>query len=180
MDEQPIGNLLREKRASLGLSIDQVAGATHIPSQFLEALENEEFDVIPGEGYVKGFLRTYGDYLELDPDPIIDMYNTRHGNGMGPRPLFPWSHGSGASKDSIARLRWRLLPTTATERRENLIVWLLICATLVAIWVLYYYLVVRVADLNIEMDTSSLFDGSRCVARHSAASLVAAVRSMIC
>ena len=179
MDELTLGNLLREKRTSLGLSIDQVAGATHIPSQFLEALENEEFDVIPGEGYVKGFLRTYGDYLELDPDPIVDMYNTRHGNGTGPKPLFPWSRGA-ASKDSIARLRWRLLPATATERRENLIVWLLICATLVAIWVLYYYLVVRVANLNVEIDTSSLFDESRCLVRHSARSLIAAVRSIFC
>jgi len=178
MDESHLGSLLREKRASLGLSIEQVAGDTNIPPEYLEALENEQFDIIPGVGYVKGFLRTYGDYLELDPDPIIDMYNTRYGNGMGPRPLFPRSH-AGASKDSIARLRWRLLPTTATERRENLIIWVLICATLLAVWILYHYLLVRNADVNVDLEMSALFDGSYCVARQATAFLLRAATALI-
>lgn len=179
MDEFPLGNLLREKRTSLGLSIEQVAGDTNIPRQYLEALEGEQFDIIPGEGYVKGFLRTYGDYLELDPDPIIDMYNTRYGNGTGPRPLFAGLH-AGASKDSIARLRWRLLPTTAKERRENLIIWLLICATLLAIWILYHYLLMRSADVSITTEMSALFDGSCCVARQTTTFLIGAARALSC
>jgi cytoskeletal protein RodZ len=178
MDEFPLGNLLREKRTSLGLSIEQVAGDTKIPRQYLEALEGEQFNIIPGEGYVKGFLRTYGNYLELDPDPIIEMYSTRYGNGMGPRTLFAGSR-AGASKDTIARLRWRLLPTTAKEGRENLIIWLLICATLVAVWILYHYLLTRNADVNVATDTAALVDATRCVARQTMTFLTRAAQALI-
>ena len=164
MDELPLGNLLKDKRTSLGLSLEQVAGATHIPPDYLEALEKEQFEKIPGEGYIKGFLRTYSGYLELDPDPVIDVYDTRYGNGMKHRVPLPGSHAH-ASKDRMARLRWRLVPTTAKERRTNLIVWLAICAILLVVWILYYYLLLREADLGVGIETSSLIEGGRGIAR---------------
>lgn len=164
MDELLLGNLLKDKRTSLGLSIEQAAGETHIPPDYLEALEKEQFDRIPGEGYIKGFLRTYSGYLELDPDPVIDAYDTRYGNGMKHRAPLPGSHAH-AAKDSMARLRWRLVPTTANERRTNLIIWLAICATLLAIWILYYCLLIRNTDVSVGIQTSALIEGSRCATR---------------
>jgi len=178
MDELPLGNLLKDKRTSLGLSLEQVAGDTHIPPDYLEALEKEQFERIPGEGYIKGFLRTYSDYLQLDPDPVIDVYDTRYGNGMKHRVPLPGSRAH-ASKDSMARLRWRLMPTTAKERRTNLIVWLAICVTLLAIWILYYYLLTRNTDINVRIETSALIEESHCAARLTRTFLLRAARLLI-
>ncbi|GIW18523.1 MAG: hypothetical protein KatS3mg064_1680 [Tepidiforma sp.] len=68
-----IGDTLREARERRGLSIEQAAQETRISPRFLEALEAEEFDVLPAPVYVRGFLRSYANYLKLDPQPLLDQ-----------------------------------------------------------------------------------------------------------
>ena len=63
-----IGNTLREARIRKGLSIKDVEDATKIRSKYLEALEEDDFEVLPGPTFVKGFLRTYAVFLKLDAD----------------------------------------------------------------------------------------------------------------
>lgn len=72
-----IGSNLREARGRRGLSLAQVDADTHIRTRYLQALEDERFDVLPGAAYVRGFLRTYADYLGLDSDLFVDEYNAR-------------------------------------------------------------------------------------------------------
>jgi hypothetical protein len=72
-----IGNSLREARLRQGLEIPRVEGDTKIRGKYLRALEEEHFDVLPGDTYVKGFLRTYADYLGLDGQLYLDEYNSR-------------------------------------------------------------------------------------------------------
>jgi hypothetical protein len=72
-----IGNSLREARLRQGLEIPRVEGDTKIRGKYLRALEEEQFDVLPGDTYVKGFLRTYADYLGLDGQLYLDEYNSR-------------------------------------------------------------------------------------------------------
>jgi hypothetical protein len=72
-----IGTNLREARGRRGLSLAKVDADTHIRTKYLKALEDERFDLLPGEAYVRGFLRTYADYLELDADLFVDEYNLR-------------------------------------------------------------------------------------------------------
>jgi len=55
----------------------QIDADTHIRSRYLKALEDERFDVLPGTAYVRGFLRTYAEYLGLDADPFVEEYNAR-------------------------------------------------------------------------------------------------------
>src|SRR6185437_8018877 len=43
----------------------------------IRALEEEDFTAIPGDAYIRGFLRTYADYLGLDPDVYVDEYASR-------------------------------------------------------------------------------------------------------
>jgi cytoskeletal protein RodZ len=141
MEEIIIGSLLKQKRTSLGVTLEQVAEDTNIPPYFVEALEEEQFERIPGESYVKGFLRTYCHYLEIDPEQVVGIYNERYGNGKAlARPSGSRTRSSGRF---LKRFRWHLLPTTGKEQRENLILWLIICGTLLAMWVLYYLLVLR-------------------------------------
>jgi cytoskeleton protein RodZ len=72
-----IGNSLREARLRQGLEIPRVESDTKIRGKYLRALEDEEFEVLPGDTYVKGFLRTYADYLGLEGQLYLDEYNSR-------------------------------------------------------------------------------------------------------
>jgi Helix-turn-helix domain len=70
----PIGEVLQRSRDRLGLDIGTVERDTKVSAKYLRALENEEWEVLPGPTYVKGFLRTYATYLGLDADALVDEY----------------------------------------------------------------------------------------------------------
>lgn len=61
-----IGNSLRQARIERNISLEDVEKNTKIRKVYLEALENEKWDTIPGAVYTRGFLRTYAKYLGLD------------------------------------------------------------------------------------------------------------------
>jgi cytoskeleton protein RodZ len=71
-----IGPTLREARVRRKLTLTQVSDDTRIRIKYLQAMEDEDFEVIPGITYVRGFLRTYADYLDLDADVIIGEFNS--------------------------------------------------------------------------------------------------------
>jgi cytoskeleton protein RodZ len=73
-----IGNSLREARLRQGLDFPEIEQATKIRPKYLRALEDEQFDILPGQTYVKGFLRTYSEYLGLDGQLYVDEYNSRY------------------------------------------------------------------------------------------------------
>jgi cytoskeleton protein RodZ len=68
------GEKLREVREKKKYTIDQVARETRISKQYLIALEEEDFQIFPGETYLIGFLRSYAEYLDLDPDHYVNLY----------------------------------------------------------------------------------------------------------
>ena len=72
-----IGNSLREARLRQGFELPRVEADTKIRAKYLRALEEEHFDVLPGDTYVKGFLRTYAEYLGLDGQLYVDEYTSR-------------------------------------------------------------------------------------------------------
>ena len=73
-----IGNSLREARLRRGIEFAQAEQATKIRGKYLRALEDEQFDAAARrETYVKGFLRTYAEYLGLDGQLYVDEYNSR-------------------------------------------------------------------------------------------------------
>jgi cytoskeleton protein RodZ len=76
-----IGNSLREARRRQQLELTDIELATKIRTRYLRALEEESFDVLPAETYVKGFLRTYADYLGLDGQLYVDEFNSRYAVG---------------------------------------------------------------------------------------------------
>ncbi|HEU4942232.1 MAG TPA: RodZ domain-containing protein [Gaiellaceae bacterium] len=82
-----IGNSLREARLRQGLDFPEVEQATKIRGKYLRALEDEQFDILPGQTYVKGFLRTYSEYLGLDGQLYVDEYNSRYIPGDEETPL---------------------------------------------------------------------------------------------
>jgi cytoskeleton protein RodZ len=72
-----IGSTLREARVRRKLTLQQVEEDTKIRVKYLQAMENEDFDLMPGQAYVKGFLQTYAQYLGLDPAIILDEFRSR-------------------------------------------------------------------------------------------------------
>jgi hypothetical protein len=107
-----IGNTLREARLRRGLDILQCEAETKIRAKYLRAMEEEHFDLMPSPTYVRGFLRTYADFLDLDGQLVLDEYESRFGiYEIGPAPdPEPWR--SGPARPARAR-------TTSPERRSG-------------------------------------------------------------
>ncbi len=59
------------------IDISQVEADTKIRGKYLRALENEEWSLLPGDVYVRTFMRTYAEYLGIDPRPLVDEYDRR-------------------------------------------------------------------------------------------------------
>src|SRR5688572_15359594 len=73
-----IGDQLRETRLRNRIDITDVEAATKIRAKYLRALENEEWELLPGPTFVKTFLRTYADYLGLDARNLVEEYRARY------------------------------------------------------------------------------------------------------
>lgn len=69
-----IGNILREARQAKGYSLADAEEATKIRARYLEALENEQFEILPGQVYVIAFLRNYARFLGLDDNQLVQQY----------------------------------------------------------------------------------------------------------
>src|SRR5437764_6665147 len=72
-----IGGSLRAARLKRELTPTDVQKAIRIRDRYLQALEEERWELLPGDAYVKGFLRTYADYLGLDGRLYVEEYNSR-------------------------------------------------------------------------------------------------------
>ena len=69
-----LGPIFKEARAESGKSIDDAVKETKIAKKYLLAIENENFDIFPGETYLIGFIRNYSQFLGLDPDEMVLKY----------------------------------------------------------------------------------------------------------
>jgi cytoskeleton protein RodZ len=79
-----VGERLREAREAKGLTLEQVEEITRIRRRYLQALEEEDYDQLPGEVYVRGFLRNYAQVVGLNPEEILAA-----GGRRAPSPVVP-------------------------------------------------------------------------------------------
>lgn len=104
MTASEIGPALRGARESRGLDVAEAQRATKIRSKYLRAMEDERWEVLPGKAYVHGFLRTYAQYLGLDPEPLLKAYDRGPGStehaGRVPADMLP------QPGDLKGRARW--------------------------------------------------------------------------
>jgi len=108
--ETGIGPTLRETRIRRRIDLAAVEGDTKIRVRYLRALENEEWDVLPGGAYTRSFIRTYASYLGLDAERLSDEYRrtVEEPDGERPRdaaagPVRPPAPGGGGSGFQISR-----------------------------------------------------------------------------
>jgi cytoskeletal protein RodZ len=71
MTAQDVGRALREQREQRGLKLERAAEATHIRKHYLQALEDGDFGALPSAAQVRGFLRAYASYLDLNADELL-------------------------------------------------------------------------------------------------------------
>jgi cytoskeleton protein RodZ len=87
-----LGSLLRQKRESLGLTLEKVEGFTHIRLKHLQAIESDDLSSIPSVTQARGFIRNYASFLGFDPDDLAGLIGATR-----PRPGKP-----AAAPDSAA------------------------------------------------------------------------------
>jgi cytoskeleton protein RodZ len=82
-----IGNSLREARLRRHIEFTDAEHGTKIRGKYLRALEDERFELLPSHTYIKGFLRSYAEYLGLDGQLYVDEYNSRFVIGEEDAPI---------------------------------------------------------------------------------------------
>jgi cytoskeleton protein RodZ len=120
-----IGDQLRETRMRNRIDISEVEAATKIRAKYLRALENEEWDLLPGPTFVKTFLRTYADYLGLDARNLVEQYRARYERPSA-QELAPFGPGMGTRRKR--------------PRRPVVAPWMLVLAGILALVVALYFL----------------------------------------
>jgi transcriptional regulator with XRE-family HTH domain len=92
---------LRAAREDRGLSLAQVAEATRIPQAYLEAVEEGAFEQFSSPLHLRGFLRNYAFFLDLEPEEILAEFDRLEGNALptegAVRPLVQASSGRGST-----------------------------------------------------------------------------------
>src|SRR5271163_4056377 len=74
MSSTPFGEHLKREREMRGVSLEEIAAATRISTRFLEALENERWEELPGGVFNRGFIRSVARFLGLDEDALVAEY----------------------------------------------------------------------------------------------------------
>ena len=89
-DQDSIGSLLQNARNNKNEELSVVSRSLRIRQVYLEAIENNQFNILPGDIYVSGFIRSYATYLGLDSEDIIERYKSDIDRGkIKPELIFP-------------------------------------------------------------------------------------------
>jgi len=77
--EENFGSYLKHERELRGVPLEEIAAVTKVHIRFLEALENNEFDQLPGEVFIKGYIRSYAKVIGLDSEEMVTAYEENFG-----------------------------------------------------------------------------------------------------
>jgi hypothetical protein len=113
-----IGRALRAARLRRGKSLEEASRETRVKTEYLNALELERFEVLLGDVYVRGFLRSYARYLGLNPEKVVGAYQRMYGKRPQPAPVH---RAPGVAVESVIdpperhrRTAWLLAAAAAT------------------------------------------------------------------
>lgn len=120
-----LGEILAKEREARGLSIDDVSKAIKIQPKFIKCLEQEDFHHFSAQIYLKSFLRTYAQYLGLEPEKILSAYKES------------WARSELAKKPFYREKKY--LPDTSRSLQRYLISVLLIIFFIAAALLSYLY-----------------------------------------
>ncbi len=121
-NSESFGEYLRRQRELRGLSLEQVAEQTKISLRALRALEAEDWDILPAEVYIRGFVRCYAEAIGLDPNEALYRYE---------KAFEPYRR----KKDNISEKLY-----VERSKRRSFLLWLILSLILiVVIFLIYFY-----------------------------------------
>ncbi len=88
---ESVGQYLRKQREAKRMSIEEISRATRVPVSSVERIEADQFDELPGEVFVRGFLKSYAQAVGLAPDDVLARYTASRRVACG-NPRCPWQH----------------------------------------------------------------------------------------
>jgi len=97
-----LGKALSQARIARGLSLEDCERDTRISKRYLDALEREDWKVFPAPVYSRAFLRTYAQYLGLDPQQLMRLYQTQEETELKPLPEVHTPSASGSVNWTLA------------------------------------------------------------------------------
>ncbi|MGH2723253.1 MAG: helix-turn-helix domain-containing protein [Actinomycetota bacterium] len=100
--ETGIGRALRRARLQQGKSLEDASRDTRVRTDYLDALEREDWGALAGDVYVRGFLRSYARYLGLSPDKVISVYE--RANRRSAPPPAPVERSPGVAPSEVVVL----------------------------------------------------------------------------
>ena len=110
MTKDSFGEHLKREREMRGVSLDEISAATRIATRFLRAIENEQWELLPGGVFNRGFVRAVAHYLGLDEESIMAEF----GLAAGQRPSVPvWTGSPPAVRADKPWLAWALAAIAA-------------------------------------------------------------------
>jgi cytoskeleton protein RodZ len=119
-----IGDTLSEARTRRAVDLEEVHAATGIRPRYLEAIEQEDWDALPEEFYARSFIRKYAQFLEVDPEPLVEEYrHQRSGGERGGAPTSPFARTRSRRAEALRRRR----------KRQGVYVWIAAAAAIAAI-----------------------------------------------
>jgi transcriptional regulator with XRE-family HTH domain len=102
--ENPIGSLLRFNREQKELNLDDIAEKLKVRPEYLAAMEQGRFELLPAGFYRRSFLKAYAEYLKLDADQVLKMLEVQEGaskKGEGEAPIMPTVRMEGALREEL-------------------------------------------------------------------------------
>jgi cytoskeletal protein RodZ len=157
-----LGAALRRAREEQGLTLEDAERDTRISKRYLDALENERFDVVPAPVYARGFLRSYSQYLGLDPNEVLSLYpredeqqpRQQRGRSRDRQPATPPPGDEDLDTPAEARPRepQPLRPTTLTHRdsydseRRQAFLWIAIAVGAIIVVAIVAFLITQAGD----------------------------------
>jgi len=136
-EKSTIGARLKAARTAKGLTIDDLQQITKIQKRYLIAIEDEEFDKLPGDFYVRAFVKQYADTVDLDGDALLKEYSDQ----------LPATHAEtyvqNVDDTQPTRAATRERPSSPTSRVRNYLPTIIITAIVVLILLFIWFMAVR-------------------------------------
>jgi cytoskeleton protein RodZ len=133
------GERLRSEREARGIGLEEIAAATKISARYLDALERDDFEHLPGDVFTKGFVRAYAEHIGLAPEDLVEGFERERDSRSGAMPR----EDDRAVLREMSRLLADREVEPATDRRGRTVAW--IVGSLVVVAAAVVWLTVRVA-----------------------------------
>ncbi len=151
-----VGSKLRETRETKNLTLKDVEQATNIRKKYLDALESGEYRILPGEVYVKGFIRNYSEYLGLDPEEILLAYKCEETEEQLPETIENSKPKQAVNTKNVGSFKEKI----HKEKRKNHILYVIVIVMLLVgiYWGLDVFTTKETTNNNVSQNNTAVLE----------------------